>query len=159
MGPPHVRDFGFTILHDGGSHPQLDLVFIHGIQGHPRRTWSHSVTPKPRTNFWSSYPFRSRNPAGGTESPNQTAPLDPFSGLWPAKILSLDFPDARILTYGYDSCVSNFFGGATSQNNIVTLAGGFLNDLATERAETWKRPLIIVSHSMGGLVTKEVCTP
>jgi hypothetical protein len=160
--PLKVRDVGFTTLHDGGLHPQLDIVFIHGIQGHPHETWSHSVTvpqsSKPKSTFLGIGRSRSRTPSGATESPNQTPPPDPLSGLWPAKLLSLDFPDARILTYGYDSRVSNFFGGAANQNDMVTIAGGFLNDLAAERVAARKRPLIIVSHSMGGLITKEVCT-
>lgn len=163
MGPSNVRDLGFTTLHEGGLSPQLDIAFIHGIQGHPRSTWSHSMTvpkaPKTKSSFPRIGRSRSKTPLGATEVFNQTSPLDPLSGLWPAKILSLDFPDARILTYGYDSRVSNFFGGAASQNDIVTIARGFLNDLAAERVAARKRPLIIVSHSMGGLVTKEVYTP
>ena len=160
MDPLVVSDVGFSTLHDGGLDPQLDIVFIHGLQGHPRETWSHSinVTPsaKPKSKFL-GIGSQSRTPSQNRESPDH-APPDPLLGLWPAKVLSLDFPNARILTYGYDSRVSNFFGGAASQNDWVTIAGGFLNDLAAERVAARKRPLIIVSHSMGGLITKEVCT-
>lgn len=157
-----VDDVGFTTLHEGGLDPQLDVVFIHGIQGHPSETWSHRMTVPLPAKIKSKFPgigrSRLETPTGGTESPNNAPSPDPLSGLWPAKVLSLDFPNARILTYGYDSRVSNFFGGAASQNNIVTIAGGFLNDLAAERLDARKRPLIIVSHSMGGLITKEVYT-
>jgi hypothetical protein len=77
--------------------------------------------------------------------------------MWPAKLLSKDFPDARILTYGYDSQVSHFFGGGASQNDMITIANGFLNELAAERVGARGRDLMIISHSMGGLITKEVC--
>jgi esterase/lipase superfamily enzyme len=76
--------------------------------------------------------------------------------MWPANLLRKDFPNARILTYGYDSQVSNFFGGGANQNDMITIANGFLNDLAAERADARGRDLIIISHSMGGLITKEV---
>lgn len=79
--------------------------------------------------------------------------------MWPVSCLSKDFPDARIMTYGYDSRVSNFFGGGANQNDMITIANGFLNDLAAERVDARERPLIIISHSMGGLITKEVLAP
>lgn len=154
MDPVVIHDVGFSTLHDGGLDPQLDIVFIHGLQGHPRETWSHSINvtqpAKPKSKFL-SIGSRSR-------TPSPSSPPDPLLGLWQVKVLSLDFPNARILTYGYDSRVSQFFGGAANQNDWLTIAGGFLNDLAAERVAARKRPLIIVSHSMGGLITKEVGT-
>jgi hypothetical protein len=50
---------------------------------------------------------------------------------WP-KALAVDFPDARILTYGYDSDITHFFKVA-NQNNITTHARGLLSAVQAER--------------------------
>ena len=42
-----VKDFGLTEVHCAVD-PQVDLVFVHGLNGHPYKTWS---TQKPQV-FW-----------------------------------------------------------------------------------------------------------
>ncbi|EXA33695.1 hypothetical protein FOVG_14998 [Fusarium oxysporum f. sp. pisi HDV247] len=37
--PTPVKDTGFTTLQDP-SEPELDIVFVHGLQGHPRKSWT-----------------------------------------------------------------------------------------------------------------------
>ncbi|KAK5025638.1 hypothetical protein LTS07_007842 [Exophiala sideris] len=155
----HVTERGFTIIHDGGSRPDFDIVFIHGIQGHPLRTWTHDLTqtdaPKSRR-FLGLGKSRSGTLSRDRSRSGQGRHQDFHAGFWPAHLLKKDFPNARILTYGYDSKVSNFFGGGANQNDIVTIANGFLNDLAAQRVGGRGRDMMIVSHSMGGLITKEV---
>ncbi|KAL9609891.1 MAG: hypothetical protein Q9167_005362 [Letrouitia subvulpina] len=36
-----VEEEGFTLLASGGNKPLFDIVFIHGLQGHPETTWTH----------------------------------------------------------------------------------------------------------------------
>ena len=48
---------------------------------------------------------------------------------WPAEILPLDYTDIRVLTYGYDSRVTKYFGGAANQSNIDAYGRDFLTDL------------------------------
>lgn len=74
---------------------------------------------------------------------------------WPYDLLALDFPTARIATYGYDSKVSNFFKGAAIQTNIIGHGTSLLNALEAFRRNTPDRPMIFVVHSLGGLVLKE----
>ncbi|KAH0563335.1 hypothetical protein GP486_002097 [Trichoglossum hirsutum] len=57
---------------DGGS-STVDIIFIHGLGGHPIDTWKAA---------WDDHSSNS---------------------IWPRDILGPDFPTARILTYGYDS--------------------------------------------------------
>ncbi|KAJ6104864.1 hypothetical protein N7486_003553 [Penicillium sp. IBT 16267x] len=154
----YVRERGVSVIHDGGSNADFDVVFIHGIQGHPINTWTyHSTkadTPKQK-GFLGLGINRSRTPSLQRSGTGQGDPQDVPTGMWPATLLRKDFPNARILTYGYDSQVSNFFGGGANQNDMFTIANGFLNDLAAERVNARGRDLIIISHSMGGLITKE----
>jgi len=157
--PVHVREYGFTIIHDGGFNPDFDIVFIHSIQGHPLKTWTYDLketgTPK-RKGFLGLGKSRARTPSRDLSVGDPGRSQDVPAGFWPATLLVKDFPNARILTYGYDSQVSNFFGHGANQNNIIEIANGFLNDLAGQRLDTRGRDMMIVSHSMGGLITKEV---
>jgi hypothetical protein len=77
---------------------------------------------------------------------------------WPEDLLAEDFKDARILTYGYDSRVSQFFKGSANQNNVSAHGRSLLNALELHRRQCPKRPTIFVVHSLGGIVLKEVST-
>lgn len=52
---------------------------------------------------------------------------------WPLDLLPDDCGNARILTWGYDSKVSHFFGGATNQSNITAHARNLLHALKIRR--------------------------
>jgi hypothetical protein len=75
---------------------------------------------------------------------------------WPEDLLSKDFEDVRILTYGYDSQVSHFFKGPANQNNINAHGRSLLNALELYRRQDPRRRLIFIVHSLGGLILKEV---
>ena len=36
----NIHTFGLTSLHNG-SNADLDIVFVHGLNGHPYNTWCH----------------------------------------------------------------------------------------------------------------------
>jgi hypothetical protein len=74
---------------------------------------------------------------------------------WPKTLLPPRLNNARILTYGYDAyMVRKTVAGA---NRLLNHATNLLNDLTTDRAycNASSRPLIFVTHSLGGLVCKE----
>jgi hypothetical protein len=76
---------------------------------------------------------------------------------WPKDLLAPDYNDTRILTYGYDSRVANFFSGPANQNGILQHGRDLLTRLAGRRRKADPtRPLIFVVHSLGGLILKEV---
>jgi ankyrin repeat domain-containing protein 50 len=77
---------------------------------------------------------------------------------WPVDILPLpaQCPNARVLTWGYDSNVSNFFRGPTGQNTIFSHSKDLLYALNRERSDCLKRSLIFVAHSLGGIIVKDV---
>jgi hypothetical protein len=35
-----VDRFGLSEIHDGGDRPAVDLVLIHGLNGHPQHSWA-----------------------------------------------------------------------------------------------------------------------
>jgi hypothetical protein len=39
MALPVVR-FGLSEIHDGGDRPAVDLVLVHGLNGHPQHSWT-----------------------------------------------------------------------------------------------------------------------
>ena len=75
---------------------------------------------------------------------------------WPQDLLPKDFPNCRILTYGYDSTVSRFFSGTANQTNILGHAKTFLAEFEEHRRDAPDRPLVFIVHSLGGLLLKAV---
>ncbi|KFY59535.1 hypothetical protein V496_05647 [Pseudogymnoascus sp. VKM F-4515 (FW-2607)] len=72
---------------------------------------------------------------------------------WPRDFLKDDVPNARIITWGYDSGVANAMKYA-SKETIFGHSETLLSDIAMLRGDT-HRPIIFVGHSLGGLVIKE----
>jgi alpha-beta hydrolase superfamily lysophospholipase len=83
--------------------------------------------------------------------------------MWLRDSLAHDIPQLRILIYGYDTQME----GSTSVANLDDLANGFQGMLKSirsyQRAKRWglsaspERPLILLGHSLGGIVIKAVC--
>lgn len=123
------------------------IVFVHGLQGHPRRTWATKDYPdssqateesdnsqrKGIRKFFSSR-NRSKNKTGNTSLPK--------GKFWPLDLLPRDCPNSRILTWGYDSKVSNFFGGAANKSNLTAHARNLLQALKNNRRNCVSLPII-----------------
>ena len=123
---------------------------MHGLQGHPRKTWTRKVPARQSTGDLAAvgsneadklqnsrqFSFPRRRKSDGKESPK----VDEI--FWPADLLPFDCPTARIMTWGYDSRVSKFLGGAANKSHIFTYARDLLYALGRER-ETCVRPSAI----------------
>lgn len=76
---------------------------------------------------------------------------------WPKTLLPAELPDlkARIFTYGYDAYIVRW--GHASSNQLTDHAMNFLQKVTADREKNnaSDRPLIIVAHSLGGLVSKQ----
>jgi len=118
-----MSDFGPQIIATGEGEIRVDIVFVHGWQGHRLTTWSTT---------------------GGE------------GVCWPKDVLPKSFPEARIITYGYDGNLASPFK-SSSINNIGDHAKNLVNDLISERnaPEERKRPIIFVAHSLGGIIVKD----
>lgn len=156
------------------------IVIVHGLQGHPYKTWASKVSHKgiPTT------PISNTNaPDDGSTSYHRVVPR--FSGqssgsprigvnsnqkingmlkddvnvkeaqlFWPKDLLPLQYPKARILLYGYDTKVTKYGSGPTNENSIHSHGKDLLSSLATFRM--LDSPLILIAHSLGGIVVKEM---
>ena len=72
---------------------------------------------------------------------------------WPSQLLRQDIPDARILSFGYDADIVNFWNLA-SNSWLTNHAENMIGDLIQkrERTNTETRKILFVAHSLGGLV-------
>ncbi|EEY21230.1 pfs [Verticillium alfalfae VaMs.102] len=132
---------------------QLSIVFVHGFTGHPERTW---LQKSPYT-YQKQASFGTKN----VRSSRFRGILDSLKGrpennvYWPRDLLPAIIPDARVLTYGYDTRISHPFGPQRSQSGVYAIARDFLCELEGRR-QSPGRPIIFVVHSLGGIVVKEL---
>ncbi|KAL9126778.1 MAG: hypothetical protein Q9217_004226 [Psora testacea] len=74
---------------------------------------------------------------------------------WPSELLRQDMPDARILSFGYDADIVNFWNPASNSrlsNHAENMVGGLVRK--RERTNTESRKILFVAHGLGGLVTE-----
>ncbi|KAH3974397.1 hypothetical protein HBH69_089920 [Parastagonospora nodorum] len=124
MSTNNPTAFGPLVLHDPDV-PEADIVFIHGLGGDRKLTWTKSAT-------------------GSTQT----------SCFWPGQLLPTDIPTARIITWGYAAQSIKAFD-VVSVANPTQHAQKLCNELASLREGVEDRPLLFVAHSMGGIVIKK----
>ncbi|PYH45433.1 LipA and NB-ARC domain protein [Aspergillus saccharolyticus JOP 1030-1] len=122
-----VKEIGLTEIYRSEEQPLVDIVFVHGLNGHAYNTWASNHNGKDSGTFW---------------------PADLLPDvLGPSRV--------RILTYGYNANVTAFTDGASKDrlhNHAETLASGLAANRNLRRCS--ERPIIFVCHSLGGLVVK-----
>ncbi|TVY12820.1 Protein SERAC1, partial [Lachnellula arida] len=71
---------------------------------------------------------------------------------WPEDFLPYDIPEARVLTFGYNSNAA--FGNTTA--DIIDHAKDLLGSLIDKREEEneTRRQIIFIAHSLGGIIIK-----
>ncbi|KAL1840084.1 hypothetical protein VTJ49DRAFT_819 [Mycothermus thermophilus] len=113
---------GLSLLHEP-SEPRVDFVFVHGLGGGSRRSWSASSDP---ATFW----------------PKEWLPSEP------------GFKHVRIHSFGYDS---DWTKSERSTLTIHDFGQALLADLynSPNLKKNGNTPIVLVAHSMGGLVVKK----
>ncbi|KAN0072779.1 ankyrin repeat domain containing protein [Elaphomyces granulatus] len=146
-----INDKGFTVLVEPDN-PVVDIVFIHGFTGHPKETWTLKNCDKSsKRNIRESAEIDQHGDVTGS-SPLKYRRLLSSARREPHH--SKTAPDARVLTYGYDTKIRHFAIGVVSQNTVHDHAWNFLCAAEELRRKEPLRPLL-VAHSLGGLVVKE----
>jgi pimeloyl-ACP methyl ester carboxylesterase len=64
-------------------------------------------------------------------------------------------PNARVLTYGYDTHIRHYFGPSVNKCTVYDIAKDFLVALEASRVHEPYMPILFVGHSLGGIVVKE----
>ena len=115
----------FTVYNCKNSHPKGDVIFVHGLAGHPWATW-HPQNQRDNTNidFW------------------------PF---WLGETLLDKKIDVNIWSFGYEAPGFKYFGQGMSR---FDQASNLLESLKVKNIGD--SPFIFVTHSLGGLIVKEV---
>jgi hypothetical protein len=123
----------------------FSIVFVHGLQGHPRKTWTRKATPDP---IEQSFEARSGSPHRRIRQlflrkrnidSGEAIKTEAVEVFWPLDLLPADCTNTRILTWGYDSNVTHLFGGAANQSNIAAIARDLLFALGRIRLDCVKR--------------------
>lgn len=115
------------IIRDGSC---IDcVVFVHGLRGHPERTWTKELPPHPDnsrkiTTVWAGFTKRRK---GG----EQTNVEESRSVFWPRDLLPTKVGNIRILTYGYESKVVH----GRNKNGIYQHAENMLSALERIRSD------------------------
>ncbi|KAF5663495.1 RGT2-Sensor of high external glucose concentration [Fusarium circinatum] len=183
ISPESIPSTGLSVVYEPpNDKPVVDNIMVHGLKGHPYKTWrfmpsekadkasTHSdngiLKPKSskRLEFRNSFKTWMKGSSskdcldqGIIDSPRST-----FSGtstaestvFWPADLLPQLCKNARILTFGYDTKVTKFMSGPTNMNSIFSHGKDFLFSLGRMRVP--ERPIIFIAHSLGDILVKEM---
>ncbi|KAI1416198.1 hypothetical protein F5Y13DRAFT_128814 [Hypoxylon sp. FL1857] len=154
-----VHRIGFTQLstnHARDNPYKVNIVFVHGLRGHPERTWtsgdeadSQHQSSKPKRRYFPNIFKKESKSSRGIEISSGTSAQRIF---WPHDFLIQDLPDARVWTYGYDADVTGGLFQPNNQNSISQHGRDL--DTKIRRAIENKEPIVFVAHSLGGLLVK-----
>ncbi|KFY67480.1 hypothetical protein V496_01551 [Pseudogymnoascus sp. VKM F-4515 (FW-2607)] len=159
---------GVTLLSEseGASEGRRDLnvIFIHGLRGHPRGTWSHirststtggiedTDTRTDKHNNIKTF-FGLKKSKKETDDKRHTSTSPSSDIFWPEEYLAPDLPQARIWTYGYNADIIRGLFQANNQNSVSQHGRDFAVRL--ERDIDNEDPIVFVAHSLGGIITKD----
>jgi hypothetical protein len=140
----------------------LSIIFVHGLFGHPEKTWTGTKKssktakrgPPPQSSSKRVHAHGVIEKEDGKAA--KDADLDLDSVFWPAALLPRIAPNTKIWTWGYDADIDNIWSSA-SQNTVSQHATNLLSDVA-DLLETKEcnLPIIFAVHSLGGLIIKAV---
>uniref|UniRef100_A0A1J3D2G9 Protein SERAC1 n=1 Tax=Noccaea caerulescens TaxID=107243 RepID=A0A1J3D2G9_NOCCA len=116
--------------------PEFDVIFLHGLRGGPFKTWRISED-------------KSSTKSGLVEKIDQEA--GKMGTFWPSEWLSNDFPQARLFTLKYKTNLTEWSGATLPLQEVSSV---ILEKLVS--AGIGERPVVFVTHSMGGLVVKQI---
>ncbi|KAK6067406.1 nb-arc and ankyrin domain protein [Seiridium cupressi] len=135
------------------------VVFVHGFTGHPYRTWAPKGNSKVERD---GTPEPKRRKLFGGKDERTTSGRSHHQlteTCWPRDFVPAVVPDSRVrvLTFGYDTKIRHALGPQGSKSNVYDHAEALLQSLDDYRidADSRKRRIIFIAHSLGGIVVKE----
>ncbi|VDD79704.1 unnamed protein product [Mesocestoides corti] len=133
--------------------PEIDIIFVNGMLGSVFHTWRQRDISKTEDN--ENFPGCGDNSSFSNLKSDSCCPGQ--IGCWPQTWLSKEFPEARIL--GVNANLRPFIWNPICpaekiKRRIDQRAHDILQQLLM--AGVGRRPIVWVSHSAGGILTKEV---
>ncbi|XP_044145243.1 protein SERAC1 [Bufo gargarizans] len=116
---------------------KADVLFVHGLLGAAFKTWRQQDRDQPLD--------------------ESAAQEEDYTECWPKDWLAVDIPALRIISVEYDTHLSDWKAKCPVDNDRKSMAyrsSELLKKL--KMAGVGKRPIIWVSHSMGGLLVKKI---
>lgn len=163
---PEILDDGITELWSPRDPTEIlaDIYFVHGLTGHPFKTWRHKkASPstdetKTRAAQKSSIPSihgrLSNTHTEGDEGGFQFSPRN-RGCYWPFDLLPNDFDNVRVFTCGYNARPTRFLAGG-NQMTLSQHAQNLLQRIKGTRTACRGRPIVFVAHGLGGILVKDV---
>lgn len=97
-------------------------------------------------NFWkSSHPTET----SGSDGQGTTVASGRITTFWPYDLLKDDCKNVRILTFGYDSAVSNFFSGVANKSHIFGHSRALLAGLKHKRFDCVRSHRFLLLEKLG----------
>lgn len=119
-----------------GAEPLLDVVFLHGLCGGPYKTWRVADGAAPTA------------VVSGLAEPPDTGVA---GTCWPTQWLAHDLPGLRMITTKYKTNLTEWTGATLPLPEVSSI---LLQKLVA--AGVGDRPVVFVTHSMGGLIAKQM---
>ncbi|CAH2251538.1 SERAC1 [Pelobates cultripes] len=116
---------------------KADVLFVHGLLGAAFKTWRQQDRDEPLG-----------------ESSTQH---DDYTDCWPKAWLAADCPGLRVISVEYDTQLSEWKSKCPEDSNRKSMA--YRSDELLQKlkaAGVGERPIIWLSHSMGGLLVKKI---
>ena len=125
--------------------------------GHSERTWTYkgkAPTDQNGDDDDCERPHKFRKLLSSASSYNRRSGVR-NAVHWPRDLVPITVPNARVLTYGYDTHIRHWLGAPVSKSTVYDIAWDFLVSLEAARRPEPSRPLLFIAHSLGGIVVKE----
>uniref|UniRef100_A0A8H7TW05 Nephrocystin 3-like N-terminal domain-containing protein n=1 Tax=Bionectria ochroleuca TaxID=29856 RepID=A0A8H7TW05_BIOOC len=157
-GQAPIASFALNVIVNP-ENPRLDIVFVHGFNGHPERTWTDKSAEatsrnEPRSDEHQGRPSKFRKLKPGSKPISAISQDGPVC--WPRDLVPKVVPDARVLSYGYDAKIQRLFGPPVSTHTVYDISNDFSIALEAERQDEPQRPIIFIAHSLGGIIVKDL---
>ncbi|KAH8886603.1 hypothetical protein GQ53DRAFT_875256, partial [Thozetella sp. PMI_491] len=154
MSAGQISRTGISIIYEPPhEEPAVDIVLVHGLQGHPYNTWAAKCPGGIEEDY---QPTASSLPSDKNEKnlAKDGASDTRDTVYWPRDFLPLECPRARIIVWGYDTKVTKLIVKSVNKTSLFSHAKDLMYALSRERPVG--RRTIFVAHSLGGIVVKEM---